>query len=142
MRFPKPVQNCHFVNRYRVLKNIRFGLFSSLSLLCERVNPRNWKICKYSLKMNNYYPYLYIIYGVFGGCLDVDKTPVFVRVRCTPFRGPWRPVERFLAMPFPLPSLSPVRAVTAISHILLVRKTSQNRPLYKLFSYVKRGQSP
>lgn len=135
-------KNCHFVNCYRVPKNIRFGLFSELSLLCERANPRNWKIYKYSLKMNNYYPYLYIIYGVFSGCVDVDKTSLFVRVLCTPLGGPWRPVERFFATPYHLPSLSPVRAVTAIFHILLVHKTSQNRPLCKLFSYVKRDQSP
>lgn len=142
MHFIERTKNCHFVNRYGVLKNIRFGLFSEPSLLCERVNPRNWKICKYSLKMNNYYPHLYIIYGVFGGCLDVDKMPVFVRVLCTPLGGRRRPVERFFALPYRLPSISPVRAVTAIYHILLVHKTSQNDHLCKLFSYVKRGQSP
>ena len=46
------------------------------------------------------------------------------------------------ALPYHLPSLSPVRAVAAIYHILLVHKTSQNRPLYKLFSYVKRESIP
>lgn len=142
MHFIERVKNCHFVNCYRVLKNIRFGPFSELSLLCERANPKNWKICKYSLKMNNYYPHLYINIWRFGGCKDVDKTSVSVRVLCTPSRGPWGPVERFLPPPYRLPSLSPVRAVTAIFHILLVRKTSQNRPLCKLFSYVKRGQNP
>ena len=60
MCFIERTKNCHFVNCYRVLKNIRFGLFSGLSLLCERVSPKNWKIYKHSLKMNNYYPYLYI----------------------------------------------------------------------------------
>lgn len=73
MHFIERVKNCHFANCYRVPKNIRFGTFSELSLLCERVNPKDWKICKYSLKMNNYYPYLYIIYGMFGVCMDVDK---------------------------------------------------------------------
>ena len=100
MHFIERVKNCRFVNCYGVLKNIRFELFSELSLLCERTNPKNWKIYKYSLKMNNYYPHLYIIYGMFGRCKAVDKTPVFVR------------------------------------------KTSQNRPLCKLFSYVKRNQIP
>lgn len=72
----------------------------------------------------------------------MDKLAYFVRVLCTPLGGHRSPVERFLPPPYPLPSLSPVRPVAAISHILLVRKTSQNRPLCKLFSYVKRDQSP
>lgn len=74
--------------------------------------------------------------------MGVDKTSVFVRVLCTPLGGPWRPVERFFVPPFPLPSMSPVRPVAAIYHILLVHKTSQNRPLCKLFSYVKRERNP
>lgn len=74
--------------------------------------------------------------------MDVDKIPVFVRVLCTPLGGHRSPVERFFTLPYLLPSLSPVRPVAAIYHILLVHKTSQNRPLYKLFSYVKRGQNP
>ena len=80
--------------------------------------------------------------GHVGECTAVDKMPVFVRVLCTPLGGPWRPVERFLPPPYRLPSPSPVRPVAAIYHILLVHKTSQNRPLCELFSYVKRDQSP
>lgn len=41
--------------------------------------------------------------------MDVDKTPVFVRVRCTPLGGPWRPAERFFTLPYLLPCPPPVR---------------------------------